>query len=75
MMEVLANATVVIILQYINVSNEHLKLPQCYMSIISQPKKKVLIVASVLCWMILGRAQENRALPWAEGSQEGRAYF
>ena len=38
-MEVLANTTVVIILQYINISNQlfvHLKLTQCYMSIISQ---------------------------------------
>ena len=38
-MEALANAMVVIILQYINVSNQHilyLKLAQCYMSVIAQ---------------------------------------
>ena len=36
--EVLANAKVVITLQYINVSNKHVhyKLSQCYMSIISK---------------------------------------
>ena len=43
MMEELANATVVFILQYRNVSNQHvfvhLKLTQCYMTIISQLKK------------------------------------
>lgn len=39
----LANATVVIILQWINVSNQnmaHLNMTQCYMPIISQIKKK-----------------------------------
>lgn len=45
--EVLANTTVVIILQYINTSNEHivhLKHKQCYVSITSQFffKKKLL---------------------------------
>ena len=39
-MEVLANGTMVIILQYISGSNLHLKLIQCYMSIITQWKKK-----------------------------------
>lgn len=41
-MEVLTNAAVVIILQYINLSNQplgvHLKLIQCYIFIISQLK-------------------------------------
>ena len=39
MIEVLAKTTVLIILQYINVSNQHtvyLKLIQCYMSMIPQ---------------------------------------
>ena len=38
-MEVLPNTMLVIILQYMSVSNQHtvhLKLTQCYMSIISQ---------------------------------------
>ena len=41
MIKVLANAVVVIILQYINLSNQHViyfKLIRCYMSIISQFK-------------------------------------
>ena len=41
MIEVLANAMVVIILQYINVSKQyvgHLKLAQCYVSYISIKK-------------------------------------
>ena len=40
--KLLANTTVVIILQYISVSNQHaahLKLAQCYMSIIQKIKK------------------------------------
>lgn len=40
-MEVLANATVVIVLCYISVQNQHivpLKFTQCYMSVISQCK-------------------------------------
>lgn len=43
MIAVLAKVTMVIILQYINVSNQHvthLKHTQCDMSIISQQKKK-----------------------------------
>lgn len=42
-MVVLANTTVVIIVQYTNVSNQqsvHLKLTQCYKSIISQKGRK-----------------------------------
>lgn len=42
-MELLANATVIIILQYTCVWNQHiihLKLTQCYMPLISQLKKK-----------------------------------
>lgn len=41
-MEVLANSTVIMVLQYINVSNQHtvhVQLMQCYISIISQLKK------------------------------------
>ena len=40
---VIPNAKIVIILQYINISKQHvvyLKLPECYMSIISQLLKK-----------------------------------
>ena len=40
--KVLANTTVGVILQHINVSNQHatkLKLTQCYMTIVSQQKK------------------------------------
>ena len=43
MMKVLANTMVVIILQYINVSNQHdghLKLIQCYMAIIANTNFK-----------------------------------
>lgn len=36
MMKVLAKAMMVIILQCINISDEHLKLTQCYLSIILQ---------------------------------------
>ena len=50
-MEVLANTMVVIILQYVNVSNQHivqLKHAQCYMPIIFQFKKWG-------CWKAIGR--------------------
>ena len=43
-MDVLANSTVVIILQYVSVPNQHtvyLKLTQCCMSIISQRGKNI----------------------------------
>lgn len=45
-MEVVVNTTVIIVLQFINVSNRHivhLKLTQCHLSIISQSwGKKIL---------------------------------
>ena len=43
MIDLLANNTIIIILQYINLLNQqtvHLKLTQCYMSILSQLIKK-----------------------------------
>lgn len=42
MMEVLADSKVVILLQYINVANQHvhLKLPRCYVNYISTKTKK-----------------------------------
>ena len=55
MLEVLANATVVIILQYIKVSNQHvvhLKLTQCCMSIISQLKKDKSWQSKKFDWML-----------------------
>lgn len=43
----LANAAVVIVLQYTNISNQHvvrLKLTQCYMPIVSKLKIKIFLI-------------------------------
>lgn len=51
--KVLANTTVGVILQHINVSNQHatkLKLTQCYMTIVSQQKFFLIGTAIICSW-------------------------
>lgn len=53
--EVLANAKVVIISQYINASNQHLiypKLAQCYVSVTSQKKKYQWDIGKEISFML-----------------------
>lgn len=73
-MEVLANATVIIILQYINGSNQYAYTCN-FLDVICQLYlylKKSLYCNICLMSVILGRAKENRALFWVEGYWEGR---
>ena len=66
----LANAIMVILLQYINVLNQNivlLKFTQCYMSIISQfkfffLKEEIATHSSILTWKIPWTEEPGRSL-------------